>query len=43
MNFDDLKEYTGWKSPNVFMRHYFLNLDALKFHTVAAGKTSYLA
>ena len=38
MDFDALTEYTGWKSPKVFMKHYFKNLDALKFHAVAAGK-----
>ena len=30
--------YTGWKSQKVFMKCYFQNLDALKFHAVAAGK-----
>ncbi|XP_068225652.1 uncharacterized protein [Palaemon carinicauda] len=37
MDFDDLKKYTGWKSPMVFKRHYLKNLQALKFPTVAAG------
>lgn len=38
MEFDALREYTGWKSPRVFMKHYFVNLEALKFHAVAAGR-----
>ncbi|XP_068229258.1 uncharacterized protein [Palaemon carinicauda] len=37
MDFDDLKKYTGWKSPMVFKRHYLKNLQALKYPTVAAG------
>ncbi|XP_064108640.1 uncharacterized protein LOC135217003 [Macrobrachium nipponense] len=37
MNFDDLKKYTGWKSPTVFKRHYLKSLEALKFSAVAAG------
>ena len=38
MDFQALTEYTGWKSPRVFMKHYFKNLESLRFHTVAAGK-----
>ena len=38
MNFQALTQYTGWKSSRVFMRHYFRNIDSLKFHAVAAGK-----
>ena len=38
MDFQALSKYTGWKSSRVFMRHYFKNIDALKFHAVAAGK-----
>ena len=38
MDFQSLSQYTGWKSPRVFMRHYCKNIDTLKFHTVAAGK-----
>ena len=38
MDFQALSKYTGWKSSKVFMRHYFKNIDALKFHAVAAGK-----
>ena len=38
MDFQALKEYTGWKSLGVFMKHYLKNIDALKFHAVAAGK-----
>ena len=38
MNFDALKEYTGWKSPRVFIKHYVIQIEALKFHTVAVGK-----
>ena len=38
MDFQALSQYTGWKSSRVFLRHYFKNIDALKFYTVAAGK-----
>ena len=38
MDFKALTGYTGWKSPKVFMKHYFKNIDKLRFHTVAAGK-----
>ena len=38
MDFEALTKYTGWKSPRVFMRHYFKNIEALKFFAVAAGK-----
>ena len=38
MDFRALTQYTGWKSPKVFMRHYFKNIDSLKFYAVAAGK-----
>ena len=38
MDFQALTHYTGWKSSKVFMKHYFKNIDALKFHAVAAGK-----
>ena len=38
MDFQALTEYTGWKSTRVFMKHYFKNLESLRFHTVAAGK-----
>ena len=38
MDFASLQQYTGWKSRSVFMKCYFKNLDALKFHAVAAGK-----
>ena len=38
MDFQALSQYTGWKSSRVFMRHYFKNIDALKFYAVAAGK-----
>ena len=38
MDFMALKAYTGWKSSKVFLRHYFKNIDATKFHAVAAGK-----
>ena len=38
MDFQALTQYTGWKSSRVFMRHYFRNIDSLKFHAVAAGK-----
>ena len=38
MDFQALTKYTGWKSTRVFMRHYFKNIDSLKFFAVAAGK-----
>ena len=38
MQFDPLKEYTGWKSSKVFLKHYCVNMEALKYHAVAAGK-----
>ena len=38
MDFQALTGYTGWKSSRVFMKHYFKNLDTLRFHAVAAGK-----
>ena len=38
MDFQALTEFTGWKSTGVFVKHYFKNLEALRFHTVAAGK-----
>ena len=38
MDFQALSQYTGWRSSRVFMRHYFKNIDALKFYAVAAGK-----
>ena len=38
MDFDALTKYTGWRSKKVFLRHYFKQLEDLKFHTVAAGK-----
>ena len=38
MDFQALTEFTGWKSSRVFVKHYFKNLEALRFHTVAAGK-----
>ena len=31
MDFQALTEYTGWRSPTVFMRHYLKNIDALLF------------
>ena len=40
MDFESLTRYTGWKSQKVFMKCYFQNLDALKFHAVAAGKST---
>ena len=38
MDFQALTEFTGWKSMGVFVKHYFKNLEALRFHTVAAGR-----
>ena len=38
MDFQALSAYTGWKSAGVFTKHYFKNLESLRFHTVAAGK-----
>ena len=38
MDFPALSEFTGWKSSGVFIKHYCKNLEALRFHTVAAGK-----
>ena len=38
MDFKALSHYTGWKSSKVFLRHYFRNIDVLKFYAVAAGK-----
>ena len=38
MDFQALSDYTGWKSPRVFIRHYLKNLDSMRFHAVAAGK-----
>ncbi|XP_066986091.1 uncharacterized protein [Macrobrachium rosenbergii] len=37
MNFDEIKKYTGRKSPRVFKHHYLKSLEALKFSAVAAG------
>ena len=38
MDFQALTRYTGWRSSKVFMRHYFRNINFLKFHAVTAGK-----
>ena len=38
MNFEDLKNYTGWKSPRVFYKHYLHSIDSLPVPVVAAGK-----
>ena len=38
MDFSALQNYTGWKSPNVFVKHYLVPIEALRYHTVAAGK-----
>ena len=39
--FDDLKDYTGWKSPRVLYRHYFSSVERLSMPVMAAGKTVY--
>ena len=38
MEFEDLKEYTGWKSQKVFYRHYLKSIEEISLPTVAAGK-----
>ena len=38
MNFQLLKHYIHWKSPGVFVKHYFKEIDRLRFSVVAAGK-----
>ena len=38
MEFEDLKEYTGWKSQKVFYRHYLKSIEEVSLPTVAAGK-----
>ena len=38
MDFPGLSEFTEWISAGVFIKHYCENLEALRFHTVAAGK-----
>ena len=38
MEFEDLKEYTGWKSQKVFYRHYLRSIEEVSLLTVAAGK-----
>ena len=36
--FEDLKKYTGWKSPRVFYKHYLGPISQLSVPVVAAGK-----
>ena len=38
MCFEDLKGYTGWKSPRVFFKHYLKAIESLSVPVVAAGK-----
>ena len=38
MSFSDLQQYTGWKSPKVFFRHYLKNIQDVRHNVVAAGK-----
>ena len=38
MNFEDLREYTGWKSQKVFYRHYAKSIEEISLPVVAAGK-----
>ena len=38
MEFEDLKQYTGWKSQKVFYRHYLKSIEEVSLPTVAAGK-----
>ena len=38
MDFQALTEYTGWKSPNVFVKHYLKDFNALSYYAVAAGR-----
>ena len=33
-----LRNYINWKSPGVFVKHYFKEIDKLRFSLVAAGK-----
>ena len=37
MVFEDICHYTGWKSQQVFHRHYLKNIKESLFPTVAAG------
>ena len=37
-DFEALKQYTGWKSPRVFYKHYLLNIGGAPTPAVAAGK-----
>ena len=36
--FDELKSYTGWKSPRVFFKHYLKSISEISVPVVAAGK-----
>ena len=38
MSFQDLKSYTGWKSPKVFYKHYLKQIGAVARCVIAAGK-----
>ena len=33
-----LSNYIHWKSPGVFVKHYFKEIDKLRFSVVAASK-----
>ena len=37
MSFEDLKQYTGWKSQKVFYRHYVKSIEQVSLPVVAAG------
>ena len=37
LDFESLKQYTGWKSPRVFYNHYLLNVEGASRPVVAAG------
>ena len=38
MDFKAITHYTGWKSSNVFIKHYLKNIEATQLPAVAAGK-----
>ena len=38
MNFKDITQYTGWKSPRVFYRNYLKSVEDVRYSLVAAGR-----
>ena len=37
LDFEDLKQYTGWELHRVFYKHYLLNMEGASRPVVAAG------